>query len=732
MIVLTEDSLHKRMVFFNFLFGEDGEGYVCIARRGKEWEEKFFLWPNQSEAMHDTIATWASHSNVYFCPTLLRRQKRTKEDVLPSGYLWADLDNCPPSEMLIEPTFVLESSPSRYQALWRLEDMTAPFDIEDVNRRIAYYHRDSGADVSGWDLTQLLRVPLTYNHKYGGIGVEEPPHVKIISAKGNNTYSIEEFKFKYPQVKGFEDIEEAFPGTLPQEDGVDILERYKYDLSQNVAYRFHNEPEGDWSRVLWQLMLLCFEAGMSREEVFVVARDSACNKYKRDAHDLKFLWKDVCRAAERHRVNVEQVTGPTRELPPLLTNQEREWASNYTTFVEEYIEWAKTIGDAAPQYHQAGGFVLLSALLAGRVRLPTSFGSVLPNLWFMILADTTLTRKSTAMDLAMDLLVEVDPDAVLATDGSIEGLSSALSTRPGQPSVFLRDEFSGLLEMMAKKDYYAGMAETFTKLYDGKYQKKILRREAIEIKEPVLILFAGGIRDRVLSLLTYEHVASGFMPRFIFITAESDPNRVKPLGPPTETSTGRREHLLEEIRRLHRHYVTITQLEINGRHISTQKKWDAKLTPAAWDWYNKAEHTMVQAALRSPNPELMTPTFDRLCKSGLKAAVLLAASARQEQEVVVDVPDIVKAFWYVEQWRAYTLEVMNNVGRSASENLMTRIMKRLRARETMLRSDLMNDFHLSARDADTVFSTLEQRGLIDRFRQGKTERIHITAGGHSG
>src|SRR6185503_18286841 len=175
------------------------------------------------------------------------------------------------------------------------------------------------------------------------------------------------------------------------------------------------------------------------------------------------------------------------------------------SFVERYIEWAKSLGDAAPQYHQAGAFTALSALLAGSVQLPTSFGVMKPNLWFMILADTTLTRKSTAMDIAMDLVMEIDDDVIMATDGSIEGLLTSLSTRPGKPSVFLRDEFSGLLEMITKRDYYAGIPELLTKMYDGKMQKRILRKESIEVRDPVLLVFAGGIKDKITGLLSFEH-----------------------------------------------------------------------------------------------------------------------------------------------------------------------------------------------------------------------------------
>jgi hypothetical protein len=108
--------------------------------------------------------------------------------------------------------------------------------------------------------------------------------------------------------------------------------------------------------------------------------------------------------------------------------------------------------------------------------------------------------------------------------------------------------------MMTKKDYYAGMAETLTKLYDGKYQKRILRSAVIEVKEPVLIILAGGIRDRILSLLQYEHVASGFLPRFVFITAESDLSRVRPLGPPTDITLAGRQEIINQLSEFHSFY----------------------------------------------------------------------------------------------------------------------------------------------------------------------------------
>src|SRR5882762_798607 len=449
-----------------------------------------------------------------------------------------------------------------------------------------------------------MRIPGTYNRKPE---YDEVP-VALIS-HSSTKYRMEDFA-KYPVLAQTSGVEEKMPEALPDLTGEELLEKYDNDLPPQAFVHFTIEPDKgqDWSKTLWNLHMMCFESGLSKEEVFIVARDSKCNKFKRDGRTELQLWKDVCKAWARHQENQKLLAPAEIHLSPLLIDRERTQLEGYTTFVDDYIKWASSLGDAAPQYHQAGAFIILSALLGGAVRLPTSFGTMKPNLWFMILADTTLTRKSTAMDIAMDLIEEVDSSAILATDGSIEGLMSSLSTRPSQPSIFLRDEFSGLLDALNKKDYYAGMAETLTKLYDGKLQKRVLKKEVIEVKDPVLMLFAGGIKNKVCSLLTTEHVSSGFIPRFVFITAESDVTRVQPLGPPTHKDSTGRNFILGDMKRLREHYFTEPTLTRQGSKLvfSGPTTWDAQLTPEAWARYNLLEQDMMKAGLKADQPEIMT------------------------------------------------------------------------------------------------------------------------------
>ena len=720
-----QDQKNTLRAFFTGHFGGQ-EGLLCISymrpQVRESWKDIFFEYPTEIDNALEFIINKHHGFNMYFSPMLYSGRSRVKENVKVTPVIWSDLDLCEPENLLVQPTQVVESSPGRYQGYWAMETPLDPDDAEDLAKRIAYHHADQGADKSGFDLSQALRIPTTFNYKY--LLDDEVPVVKLIDVN-RKVYRLEDFK-EYPLVKGYTYIDEEMPPIEGVPDGNDILYERRLQLNPQIFKLYQEEPGKSWSEPLWNLQMLLFEAGLEREEVFAVAMSARCNKYKRDGRSPRLLWKEVCRCQARYEQNELMLMqgGVEEEVVrvSLLTADERDRVRKQPdTFVERYAEWARSLGDAAPQYHQAGAFIALSSILAGRVRLPTSFGTIIPNLWFMILADTTLTRKSTAMDIAMDMIAEIDPDAVLATDGSIEGLLTSMATRPSRPSVFLRDEFSGLLEQITKKDYMAGMAELLTKLYDGKMQKRILRKETIEVKEPVLILFAGGIKNKITSMLTTEQVSSGFMPRFIFITAESDITRLKPIGPPTQRTLNNGEAIRNELSEMFEFYSQPATFEIKSLKVQeeTMHTHKAELTDEAWMRYNLLEHTMLEAGLTSGKPEIMTPTYDRLSKSILKAATLIAAS-RKEQTPVVTVDDILRAIHYGEQWKVYVEDVMDNIGKGTQERQLENIRRYIDQAPGVPRSKIMQQYHLNAREATQIFDTLEQRGLVVVRKQGRT------------
>jgi predicted transcriptional regulator len=530
-----------------------------------------------------------------------------------------------------------------------------------------------------------------------------------------------------PAVPGYEEADEPLPNGALELDPDAILHQFRVRLDGNAFVLYNQEPPrgDDWSSALWQLEMLLLEAGLSKEEVFAVCNASKCNKFKRDGHPPIYLWRDVVRAAVRLEARMRSIGADAEAVPQLLSPQEKKTVEGMESFVERFILWGKTRGDASPQYFEAGAFTILSTLLSGPVKLPTSFGTILPNLWFLILADTTLTRKSTAMDMAMDLLLEVDPDAVLATDGSIEGLMSSIASRPGRAGIFWRDEFSGLLAAIKQKDYLAGMGEALTKLYDGKYQKRILRKETIEIRDPIVLIFAGGIRSKILELLDHENITSGFLPRFIFIQAESDISNFKPIGPATDYSDADRGKLIAEMLNIRDEYNQETIIHVGEQKVKTNVEYRAELTEEAWNRYNDLERQMLEFGLGSGSPEVFTPTMDRLAKSGLKCAVLLAAARQKPKGAVVKVElnDVLHAIKFVQQWAVWSSDVVANVGKTVTEKKIELIWNAIKRGNGVSRSKLMQNYHLTARDTDWILDTLDQRGQIRRAKDGKSERL---------
>jgi hypothetical protein len=124
----------------------------------------YFAWSAETRSALRWIDREAEDDReLYHCAHLVGRWRRRKTDALPLRSLYVDLDGPLPANPLVEPSVTVESSPGHYQAYFRLNRPVAPPEGAALNRRLA---EALGADISGWDLTQLLRIPATVNHKY--------------------------------------------------------------------------------------------------------------------------------------------------------------------------------------------------------------------------------------------------------------------------------------------------------------------------------------------------------------------------------------------------------------------------------------------------------------------------------------------------------------------------------------------------------------------------------------
>jgi hypothetical protein len=158
--------------------------------------------------------------------------------------------------------------------------------------------------------------------------------------------------------------------------------------------------------------------------------------------------------------------------------------------------------------------------------------------------------------------------------------------------------------------------------------------------------------------------------------------------------------------------------------MSSTPNFPVELTNEAWIRYNELENVLVKSAIDS-GLSFLTPVYDRLAKSILKTAILIAASRQRGSIIQVEKTDILHAIYYGRHWKTYGSEIVNGVGKSKEERLIDTIVTRLRTVPGgIARSELMRDYQLTNKHAAELFATMLQRNLIHKTQFGSSELYH--------
>lgn len=361
-------SVRQQYNLLSRIWGRDVEpGYVFLPWIPKEFagDEKKrklnfhngppFNWPPQDGGAA-IKAHLSQHQNdeFYFTPATFYEPQRRSDAIALERALWADLDEANPRQITPTPTIAWESSPGRYQAVW-LFTSGAPgglggvTDPGGINHRLTYM---IGADGSGWDATQLLRIPGTKNNK------------PQFGEKGAQGYLLFAESTPRPNWDDFKDLPEVPRALVPMEydvlelflerlDPKEILARVQRKLPRYVRELLKAKDTGDHNRsdIAWQIERELSDAGCSLEEIVCVVRNSIWNKYIGRADELKRLQVEAQKAISM-RVHKDL---ETLEIVPKEWNEWQEFSDWYWAD-QPKIEWL------IPNYWPKGGLGFIAGV----------------------------------------------------------------------------------------------------------------------------------------------------------------------------------------------------------------------------------------------------------------------------------------------------------------------------------------------------------------------------------
>lgn len=310
--------------FLQLVWGE-GDCYVDLpSKAGGHWIPWYAEWPRDRAMVGRRVdSCLEDHEDLYFSAARFVSRGRRIRDVLPSQWLWADLDSVDPvflEEDYLTPTLAWESSPGRYQCLWRLTKPLDPQIQTKLNRRLSLA---IGADRGGWDLTQVLRPVGTRNFKYDPIA-----DVTLL-------WHNEELIYEPGQVRDavwrIEEEEAAADGKVRETTAARQVRVAKERVSRTriparARRLLRTPPEmvvvGERSGRLWELERLLADAGLNKDEIFDLVWPTPWNKHADRRHGgeeqlRREIKKALAQAQEQAaRKRAERNDGDTSDRRP--------------------------------------------------------------------------------------------------------------------------------------------------------------------------------------------------------------------------------------------------------------------------------------------------------------------------------------------------------------------------------------------------------------------------------
>ena len=529
MSIHENNATQNALTLWRHMF--DGErGLLAIAHAADDdsFRHQYFNYPKTA----DKAAEWALEKaqkghEVYFCAHLLTESRRIKENASAVHTLWGDLDGARVPNGELAPTAVVESSPGRFHCYWRLADPLPPEDAELLNKRLAL---KIGSDPSGFDLSQLLRVPGTYNHKY-----EERPEVRVEILDATRTYIAGDLDRILPPLPEAASTANSTHHTDPDEPPV-VLDPEALKVYRGEAPKLKENGEVNRSSTLMKIARVLYDAGANRRVVVesIAERDRALGYEKyagnRDGGQREYERIFSKLSEEGRNPRIRMIFGGHEEKPPpSLKMEEAAYRGLFGRIVETVDP--HTEGDPVA--------VLASAI--------TAFGSALGrgpyveigatkhrvNFFCGVVGETAKGRKGSTWDPIENIMHAADrhwtQGRILSGLSSGEGLISEVRDPVEVPDkdgkmktvdqgvkdkrlLVMEGELSQALKVMKREGNT--LSPVMRNAWDGKSLRTMVKHSPHRATNPHISVLGHITRDELVRHLTETEMANGLANRF--------------------------------------------------------------------------------------------------------------------------------------------------------------------------------------------------------------------------
>ncbi|MCG7850430.1 MAG: hypothetical protein MIO93_14835, partial [ANME-2 cluster archaeon] len=366
-------------------------------------------------------------------------------------------------------------------------------------------------------------------------------------------------------------------------------------------------------------------------------------------------------------------------------------------FISQYVEWGKTTTDAFEEYHIAGALWLMSVTTEGKVYIPLASDRVYANLWIQIFGESTLSRKTIAVNKARKIYETVKGEILLNPDFSRDGLLRELAENGVMPSI--RDESSSLLSKMHQK-YNDGVFALECQLYDRQSVKKSLakKEDSITIYHPYICRLYATTPGRYTKIMKVDDYECGWGYRWLHVFPMSKRER-RPLRLRSDDDVDKWTDVLNRVKKQFNYFYNRAEFPMG-------------ISDDAFKLFQDITMGLEDFAVERDNPY-----FNGIIGRGndhiLKIAMLYELG-KHEISLEVQIDSIIFATQFVTYCMECELELINNLLENVEVNKVEKVLHAIkRSNGSITHSKLLKNVRMFKNDINKSLEVLIEGEVIE-------------------
>lgn len=366
-------------------------------------------------------------------------------------------------------------------------------------------------------------------------------------------------------------------------------------------------------------------------------------------------------------------------------------------FLTLYKDFAESVTDAHPNYHDFVGIATVGITLGNNCYLPFGDTRIYPNIWLILLGDSSFSRKTTALNIGKRLLSEVNPSKIYPNEFSQEKIQALLEVRPS--GCFYFSEFLSLMGLLSR-DYMVGAKGFLADIFDAPYSyTRETGSKTINIKYPAVSILSATTQSWFTEKMKESDVQGGFLPRFLMILPRP---KTKTLPLPPQADKDKRQELINILKDI-QHITGVCYLKEDARRLFE-------------DWYVKLSNL--------PGNGRTQPFLHRLQIYTLKFAIIF--SVMDEMNIKISAGSMLKAIEKcMELCKSMTTVEDEDIVFGRVQGNMRKITQYLKKHGDSSKSTLLQNTKLSSKEFNEAIETLIESEKVNSHKI-KTSRKPLT------